>query len=206
MQPLFEVADLAPVEYKLHHIPHAKVFGYFYHHYIDDFKKIMNERLRDVMSLYPNYTVIFTGHSMGAAVSSVACLDAVLSGTVDGQKTQVYNFGQPRISNKAYADHVESHISEYYRIVHNHDIWTHVPPCMWDFTPGHNFLGCSAHGFLFSFYPYHIGSEVLYNHDQTSYQICMESEDSKCSNRFFWLNMKDHDVYLGVAFHEDWKK
>ena len=84
---MFEVADLAPVEYKLHHIPNAKVFGYFYHHYIDDFKKITNERLRDVMSLYPNYTVIFTGHSMGAAVSSVACLDAVLSGTVDGQKT-----------------------------------------------------------------------------------------------------------------------
>ena len=84
LQPLYEVWDLAPVEYKLHNIPHAKVFGYFYHHYIDDFKEIMTKQLKEIMSQYPNYTVIFTGHSMGAAVSSVACLDAVLTGTIDG--------------------------------------------------------------------------------------------------------------------------
>jgi len=77
---------------------------------------------------------------------------------------------------------------------------------MWDFTPGKNFLGCAPHGFISPFYPYHIGSEVLYNHDQSKFQVCEKSEDHKCSNRFFLLNMKDHDVYLGVAFHEDWKK
>lgn len=129
----------------------------------------MNLHLKQVMNQYPNYTVVYTGHSMGAAVSSIACLDAVLSGTIDGTMTQVYNFGQPRISNKAYADFVEFHISEYYRIVHDHDLWTHIPPCMWDFTPGRNFLGCATHGFIAPFYAYHIGSEVVYNHDQTKF-------------------------------------
>ena len=31
---------------------------------------------------YPNYTYVFTGHSMGAAVSNMATMDAVLYGTL----------------------------------------------------------------------------------------------------------------------------
>ena len=50
LQALYELVDLAPVEYKLHHVPNGKVFGYFYHHYINDFKHIMNKELGEIMN------------------------------------------------------------------------------------------------------------------------------------------------------------
>ena len=83
-QALYEAKDIMPVDYNLHSLPGAKVSGYWYHHYIDDFRTTMNNVLERINEKYSNYTYIFTGHSMGAAVSNMACMDAVLSNTVDG--------------------------------------------------------------------------------------------------------------------------
>jgi hypothetical protein len=104
IEALYEAIDLMPVDYDEERLPGAKVSGYWLHHYRDEFKTRMINVLERFVELHPNYTYVFTGHSMGAAVSNMATMDAVLTGTLRTVQTQIYNFGQPRVGNKAYAD------------------------------------------------------------------------------------------------------
>ena len=154
---------------------------------------------------YSNYTYVFTGHSMGAAVSNMACMDAVMSGTVDGRKTKMYNFGQPRVGNKAYAEFLESEVSEIYRVNHHRDLWTHIPPCVEDLSLGRKLFTCKSEGDFF-YYPWQTGSEVFYDSEESSYRVCKNAEDYTCSNKYFFFSPSYHDEYLGVSFSTSWKK
>lgn len=164
----------------------------------------MNAQLASVMEGREDYTVIFTGHSMGAAVSYVACLDAILEGTINGRNTMVYNFGQPRVANKEYGDFSDAHISETYRIVHDHDIWVHVPPCIENLISVKHFRECLPTGNL-PFYPWQEGSEVLYDQHFTEFKVCNDAESMDCSNGMNLYNKKDHSIYMNINFQESWK-
>lgn len=70
--------------------------------------------------------VWFTGHSLGAALATVAAASAE---RLDG----LYTFGSPRVGDVAFAGDLtrvlaERHGVEYYRFVHDNDIVTVVPP------------------------------------------------------------------------------
>ena len=60
--------------------------------------------VHDAIQIYPNYTVVFTGHSLGAAHAAIAALDSInLFGTEFGTRVKVYNFAQPRTGNADWA-------------------------------------------------------------------------------------------------------
>ena len=128
---------------------------------------------------------------MGSAVGLIACLNAVSKGFVTPEQTKIYNFGQPRVGNAEFSAFAEAHVSEIYRLVHDHDLWTHVPFCVPNLLPGRKFLHCKTEGNFF-YYPYHEGTEVLYDQGMKSYQVCDGSEDQACSNSFWRFSLQDH--------------
>ena len=57
------------------------------------------------LKAHPTYTLISTGHSLGAALASLGGIS--LASNFPGQPLLVYTFGQPRTGNPAYADLAE---------------------------------------------------------------------------------------------------
>ena len=97
----------------------------------DGFLKEWNDLLPQVvpevqklLQKYPTYQVWVTGHSLGAAISILCALELEESGL---GPINVYNFGLPRVGNKAFAQYYDSHVPNTYRVVNGHDIVPHVP-------------------------------------------------------------------------------
>jgi triacylglycerol lipase len=71
----------------------------------------------------PNSPIFFTGHSLGAALATLAIA------RFDGIPAALYTFGSPRVGNAAFCKKVESKAPlGIYRIVDNQDFVTTVPP------------------------------------------------------------------------------
>jgi triacylglycerol lipase len=80
--------------------------------------------LREHVASLPSRTVWFTGHSLGAALATLA---AARSGRLDG----LYTFGSPRVGDAGFAAAFSRLLSakgtDYYRFVNNNDVVTTVP-------------------------------------------------------------------------------
>ncbi|CAI7615285.1 unnamed protein product [Penicillium manginii] len=78
---------------------------------------------------YSGYTLVLTGHSFGGAV-------AALGGTAlrnAGYDLEIYNFGQPRVGNKALATYMTNQGS-LWRVTHTNDIVPRLPPTSFGFS------------------------------------------------------------------------
>lgn len=140
---------------------------------------IKNQTLESLINLkreYPNYNVIVTGHSFGAAISQIIGMELVK----EGINLDIYNYGQPRIGDKKYADFVNTKLKHYWRFTHNKDIVPHLPP---------------IEGFSY----YHSCREVFENINNKLY-LCSESdcEDPKCADQYSTSQtlVEDHYYYL----------
>jgi hypothetical protein len=129
--------------------------------------------VRNLINSY-NYSVICNGHSLGASLTQIMCMELEAVGI----KTSVYNYGQPRVGDENYAQFSNSIIKDYYRFTHYKDIVPHVPP---------NEIGY-----------YHSCDEIYENYDGLLHK-CSLCEDSQCADQFKLIdtNIQDHYVYLG---------
>ena len=81
--------------------------------------------LQDYRAAYPQSEICFTGHSLGAALATLA-----FSRFGDAYSS-LYTFGCPRVGNAAFEALVKGKAAAglgAYRFVHNRDLVTHVPP------------------------------------------------------------------------------
>lgn len=137
--------------------------------------------IHSIRETYPDYSIIVTGHSYGAAVALLVAMELVRAGYHD---IKVYNYGQPRVGDDAFATFVNSVFAagdDYVRVTHNRDIVPHLPP---------------TEGFGY----YHSCGELFENGDG-NLTICSDTvcEDTNCSSQYS-LNeatTADHSVYLG---------
>jgi predicted lipase len=102
------------------------------------------KRLKSISSL-STYSVKTTGHSLGAALAqltamgeslfsifrkynldNVECIFSPLDLLKAGYSVSMYNFGQPRVGDQAYAVFSTSTLSSY-RVTHDKDIVPHIP-------------------------------------------------------------------------------
>jgi hypothetical protein len=65
------------------------------------------KRLKTLIKMYPKYELVFTGHSMGGAVASMAAIDALypkgyLRPLISPSRVSVITVGQPRLGNKPF--------------------------------------------------------------------------------------------------------
>jgi hypothetical protein len=144
---------------------------------------ITNTTLQDVkaiIELYPDYSVVVTGHSYGAACGQLLAMELERNGI----HVKIYNYGQPRVGDSKYATFVNKIISEYWRGIHNKDIVPHVPPS-------------TGFGYIHS-------CREIFEDENGKLSECSEinCEDSKCAGQYSLsqTNSSDHFYYLGHYF------
>mmetsp|Transcript_12141 Transcript_12141/g.13663 ORF Transcript_12141/g.13663 Transcript_12141/m.13663 type:complete len:273 (-) Transcript_12141:25-843(-) len=198
-----EVKHISPQDYDIHNIRGAKVFEFFYQHYLVDFRKELQSQLKAILQSedHKGYRVVFTGHSLGGALTVHAASDMINSKIVDNNQVYIYTFGQPRVGNEEFNQGYLHKVTENYRVVHGNDPVAHLPPCVPDFHDG-----CVISGFLIPIFPYHASTEIFYEKDMSSFTTCdsKNGEDSTCSDKSFNKDIEDHlnyfDIHIGVYY------
>ncbi|KAJ5104330.1 hypothetical protein NUU61_001677 [Penicillium alfredii] len=89
----------------------------------------MRSKIDSALKTYSDYTLVFTGHSFGAAI-------ATLGGTAlrnAGYKVNLYTYGEPRVGNEALAKYItkQAHL---WRVTHTDDIVPKLPPASFGFS------------------------------------------------------------------------
>lgn len=125
---------------------------------------------------FPKYNVIVTGHSYGAACGQLLAMEL----EKEGINVAIYDFGQPRVGNKMYADFVNTIINDHWRFVHNKDTVPHVP--------------IESMGYLHS-------CREVFEEPDGKLKTCSEvnCEDPTCGEQYRLVetNTEDHSYYLG---------
>lgn len=147
--------------------------------------QVMDEVLNlDLM--YPDWKIVVTGHSMGAALATLTGLD--LADEYGADRVHLYNYGSPRIFNKNAADWASSGaINIGARRTHYKDMVVHVP--------------------LYSMGFVHITGEVYESGPSTNYQnfpgapllTCLGEEDAACADQWNMGSISDHLLYSGLT-------
>ncbi|GMS80700.1 hypothetical protein PENTCL1PPCAC_2875, partial [Pristionchus entomophagus] len=126
----------------------------------------LGEDLQRLSKAHPDYTLYITGHSLGAALSTMGAIRVTKNKMHPVENIIFYNFGEPRTGDKKFANLLGS-LLQGYRIVDNKDIIPHTP---------FNSMGYQHHR-----------TEVFYENDMTpgsSYVVCQGQEDPNCSDKF----------------------
>ncbi|KAJ1740452.1 hypothetical protein LPJ78_000821 [Coemansia sp. RSA 989] len=80
-------------------------------------------------SSYPDYKVVFVGHSLGGASAVLAALRFAKENELVKDMIRVWTFGEPRVGNRAFAEYYTQLLgNQTYRITYKGDIVPHVPP------------------------------------------------------------------------------
>ena len=82
--------------------------------------------VRSLLAEHPNASLLFTGHSLGAALATFAAVDVKEELNPKGQ-AYFYTFGSPRTGNVAFTDYVAAQYPNYFRVVHAADTVPHLP-------------------------------------------------------------------------------
>jgi hypothetical protein len=132
---------------------------------------------------YPSHQLVFTGHSLGGALATMAAVDFNDLVPGYGDRISLYTFGQPRVGNKNWAQYVDSlpFGNRMYRVVRKGDPVAHLAPSNW--------------GYQHSKQQY----ELL---DDGSIQVCKNNNGSgesfDCLNDYLSMNVKRHTEYYGL--------
>lgn len=84
----------------------------------------MTAALKTTTAANPGYKIVFTGHSLGGAVATVAAAKARKL----GYAADLYVYGSPRIGNEAFARFVTDQPGRNYRVTHTTDPVPRIPP------------------------------------------------------------------------------
>jgi len=186
----------------------GKVHKYFTRA-LDSLWHIIEPSLKDKQMA--DFTVTFTGHSLGGALASLGAAKAVAEGLRSGDKIRVINFGAPRAGSAKFAQNFDKKIKNSYRIVHSQDIVPHIPSCVKnEYDPAYinsESKPCTSDELD---YPYHHGTEIWYPDGMAKgakYHECTgepKNEDMKCSDQFIYQfgqwdkYVNDHRHYFDV--------
>ncbi|GMT27522.1 hypothetical protein PFISCL1PPCAC_18819, partial [Pristionchus fissidentatus] len=159
---------------------------------LESIAKPIAQKLDKLRDMYPEKSVLFTGHSLGGALASLAAAEYANATKIDPSKLYLVTFGQPRVGNYEYAQSVDRMVPNTWRIVHKLDLVAHVPYC----------VGLRTCSDFLNHSPYHHGTEVWFPNsmgDGDLYRVCDGTpldEDASCSNGHLLYNIDDHLRYF----------
>lgn len=81
--------------------------------------------VQKLLAKYPSAKMTVTGHSLGAALSTISAIET--NKKSPKLATEIHNFGCPRIGNEKLAQHIRDEFDTLFRVIHNHDVYTHLP-------------------------------------------------------------------------------
>lgn len=115
----------------------------------------------EALSRYSCQDVSITGHSLGAALATIAAYDLSPNYTIK----EVYNYGSPRVGNPTFAKAYDAKGITTFRVTHHKDPIPHGPTL----------------GMGFS----HVSGEIFYsNTTEGGYKVCQGGEDKSCADQF----------------------
>ncbi|RHZ54512.1 lipase family protein [Aspergillus thermomutatus] len=89
----------------------------------------LTTEVNSALAAYPGYTLVFTGHSFGAALATLGAATLRKAGIA----VELYGYGSPRVGNKALATFITAQGSNY-RVTHTNDIVPRLPPRVFGFS------------------------------------------------------------------------
>jgi hypothetical protein len=128
--------------------------------------------IQNLKKKYPSYTVVVTGHSLGAAMATLTTVDLMDSGV---SPIRMFTFGSPRVGNTAFADWFSGKVGDRNRNTHYKDMVPHVP--------------------MHERFTHHSGE---WYEDPSGLHQCSGNEDPNCSYQWNLTNIDDHMNYLGL--------
>ena len=199
---IVEILKTYGKKYDLHpNLPgNPLVQAFFYDTYKNVFRKDLLENIKKAHDTLPaDTTFLFTGHSLGGAMSVMSALDAKLSGLLNDRAHYVYNYGCPRVGNADFVDLYNAQLPETHRVIHYKDLVARIPPCVSNPLTGK--CAKSNVGGVFWF-PWHVNNEVYYKDEGMTlgnYVVCKD-EDPNCANQYDMIHCSasDHTLYYGI--------
>ena len=89
----------------------------------------MIDAVKAAKAAHPNYKLVTTGHSLGAAVATLAAATLRKAGI----PIELYTYGSPRVGNKAFAEFVTNQAGGEYRLTHSADPIPRLPPIIFNY-------------------------------------------------------------------------
>jgi len=137
------------------------------------------DQVGKLRTTYPKYTILVTGHSLGAAMATLTAADIVMDGH---DNVRLFQFGSPRVGNTAFAEWYSSQVHDRNRVTHHKDMVPHAP--MHErFT--------------------HISGEYYEPNDKPAVVSCEGYEDPDCSYQWSITSISDHLLYMDVVMGGD---
>ncbi|KAL1917383.1 uncharacterized protein VTP21DRAFT_5039 [Calcarisporiella thermophila] len=152
------------------------------------FQLAYNEAREGVITLlsllvqrYPKYTVLVTGHSLGAALAILHVVDIYSyfpQLRVKPNQIRLHTFGQPRVGNQLFADYVKQLPIVAKFVVQERDPIPHRPPAA---------LGWRQ-----------AGTEIWVANERGDMLQCLPSDSRYCSKSIYpYFKWKNHLFYMG---------
>ncbi|GMT26102.1 hypothetical protein PFISCL1PPCAC_17399, partial [Pristionchus fissidentatus] len=91
------------------HFAHSLVHRPFLEAHWDTWR-VVEDYLR--LEEYKNYTISFTGHSLGGALASLAAVRSANMGLRSADKLRLYTFGEPRVGKVDLARKIDELVPE----------------------------------------------------------------------------------------------
>lgn len=170
----------AGLEYPYKDIPETGVHKGFWTSF-QGMKTELILALREKLRSHPEASILLTGHSLGAALATVAGFELARSGfPVD----EILNFGSPRVGNMHFVKELYALVPKFWRVTRHRDPVVHLPP-------RNVVLGM-----------YHAGNEVFYDDNSTLSHVVMhgapENPNGAMQFETGFLDVTDHYMYLGI--------
>ncbi|KAI0397050.1 lipase [Xylariaceae sp. FL0594] len=129
----------------------------------------------------PSYKIVFTGHSLGAAVSSLGAAYARELGLV----VDIINYGSPRVGNAVFAQFVSDQPGVEYRVTHLDDPVPRLPPIIF------NYAHTTPEYWLSN------GEATTIDYDVDDIKECDGVKSLGCNAMTTGLDTDAHSYYLG---------
>lgn len=136
------------------------------------------DQVKKLKGTYPDYQVVVTGHSLGAALATLVSIDLINSNI---NNVRMFNYGSPRVGDTAFSNYAATIIKDRNRITHHKDMVPH--------SPMHERFT-------------HISGEWYEPNDDVVLNACSGSEDPNCSYQWHITSISDHLYYLGLSLGE----
>lgn len=147
----------------------------------DEISVAVLKAVKAAQTANPTYKIIFTGHSLGGAVSSLGAVYARQAGL----SVDIINYGSPRVGNAALATFITNQAGAEYRVTHLDDPVPRLPPIIF------NYAHTSPEYWLSD------GNALTTEYGVNDIKVCTGVTTLGCNAVTLGLNIISHLYYLG---------
>ncbi|KAJ1923755.1 hypothetical protein IWQ60_005669 [Tieghemiomyces parasiticus] len=122
---------ITDLKFRLKRWPDAVKDSRVHHGFLEAYQTVADNLYKlstEQLAKHSGYNLTIVGHSLGAALASLASVDFVMRNKTLANMMTVTTFGQPRVGNKEYVAYYNSFNLATKRVVNKRDPVPHLPP------------------------------------------------------------------------------